>query len=334
VHYVPPASTDGGIHGISENTGAYSTWVVISGLHIESVASSASDGAPINLQSGSNNWRVVNNELGPWPASSSASDKAGGLVGDGKNVVAFGNHIHDIGGGTENHGIYLDSSANNVELGYNWINNVTSGNLIQTYDNLGGYPLENISIHHNLIHDGGRYGLNISAGTHTFKAWNNVIFNTSLAAVRFSVQSDSGTNIAVAYNTIYNGGLSAASPILDDYQLTSGTAIFKHNIVFGDSASKATTYWQDTGSPDIVKFERNLWFGKGAPPSGDSNPVGGKVTTTDPKFVSVSGHDFSLQAGSPAIDQATASMPFTVGDDYRAHPRPDGAQPDVGAYEY
>ena len=65
VHYVPPASTGGGIHGISDNNSTVSSLIAISGLHIESAASSSSDGAPINLQAGSDHWRVVNNESVP-----------------------------------------------------------------------------------------------------------------------------------------------------------------------------------------------------------------------------------------------------------------------------
>jgi len=276
---VPPASTHGGIHGLSEMTTQVERepsfserpwmppWVVISGLHIESVASSASDGAPINLQAGSNHWRVVNNELGPWPASDSTDDRAGGLVGNGQSVAALGNHIHNIGGGTLNHGIYLDSASKDVELAYNWIHDVTAGNLIQTYDNVGGMPLDNLAIHHNLMYAGGRYGLNISTGTRSLKAWDNVIHTTALAAVRFSIATESTTNIAIVHNTIYNGGMSSAAPVTSDDALTSGTTTFKHNIVAGDSASKATTYWNNSGDGSAITFERNLWFGKGPRPA-------------------------------------------------------------------
>jgi hypothetical protein len=334
VHYVPPASTGGGIHGISDSGSSYSKWITIAGLHIESAASSSSDGAPINLQAGSNHWRVVNNELGPWPASDSADDKAGGLVGNGQDIAAFGNHIHNIGGGTLNHGVYMDSASKDVELAYNWIHDVTAGNLIQTFDNLGGMPLDNILIHHNLLHAGGRYGLNISTGSHTLTAWDNVIYDTALAAVRFSIQSDSTTNIAILHNTIFDANMdSAGSPISNDESFGSGTGTIKHNIVAGDSSSRWDSYY-DAGTGSAIKVERNLWFGKGAPPREDSNPVGGTATTTDPRFVSVTGHDFSLGGTSPAIDQATATMPFTVGDDFRCRSRSTGARADVGAFEY
>ncbi|OGI43766.1 MAG: hypothetical protein A2150_07775 [Candidatus Muproteobacteria bacterium RBG_16_64_11] len=41
-----------------------------------------------------------------------------------------------------------------------------------------------------------------------------------------------------------------------------------------------------------------------------------------------------MQAGSPSIDQATATQPLTVPDDYDLIARPQGVRADIGAYEY
>lgn len=337
VHYVPPGATSGGIHGIGESFPEFSDWIVISGLHIESVATSASDGAPINLQVASDHWRVVNNEVGPWPAPANVGDKAGGVVGNGKVVAILGNNIHDIGGGTENHGIYMDSGSADVEIAYNVIHDVVSGNLLQTYDNVGGAPLERIAVHHNVLYSGGRYGLNISTGTHTYTAWNNIIYNTALAGVRFSVEADSGTSFAILHNTIFDANTSTSPPnggIANDWNLNAGTALVEHNIIAVDSTSRALEYIDDSGSGSAIKVQRNLYFGlRKGPSSLDSDPVGG-TDTNDPKFVDLAGHDFSLAAGSPAIDQATLTMPFSIGDDFRLKVRPSGAMPDIGAYEF
>ena len=339
VHYVPPAGTSGGIHGIGDSFPQFSDWIVISGLHIESVASSLSDGAPINLQVKSDNWRVVNNELGPWPAASTAADKAGGLCGNGTAVVVLGNHIHDIGGGTENHGIYIDSGSTNVEVAYNVVHNVTGGNLLQTFDNVGGTPINGVAVHHNLLYAGGRYGLNISEGTHSYTAWNNVIYNTAFAAVRFNVFSDATSSYIIANNTIFDANIVATSTlaaIANDWTLNSGTAVIKHNIIAADASSKASAYYQDSATGTAIKIERNLWFGlkKGTASTRDINPVGGAVDTNDPRFVNLATHDLSLASGSPAIDQATAAMTFVVGNDYLMKGRPSGAAVDVGAYEF
>ncbi len=54
--------------------------------------------------------------------------------------------------------------------------------------------------------------------------------------------------------------------------------------------------------------------------------------TGDPRFVSVTGRDFRLQAGSPAIDAGlTLSV---VLNDLLGDLRPQGLGYDIGAYEY
>jgi hypothetical protein len=339
VHYVAPPNTSGGIHGLDAEFPEFSDWIVISGLHIESVASSRRDGAPINLQAGSDHWRVVNNELGPWPATSDAHDRAGGLAGNGKSVVILGNHIHDIGGGTENHGIYLDSGSTDIEVAYNTIHDVTGGNLLQTFDNLGNLPLSAISVHHNVLFAGRRYALNIATGTHSFTAWNNVIFEIAFAGVRFDVRSDPTSSYAILSNTIFDantatGGTDGA--IVNDATLDSGTADIKNNIVAAGASSRAGGYFMASGNGTAIKLERNLWFGRrrGAAPAEDTDPVGGRADTNDPRFVDATHHNFSLSNGSPAIDQATANVPIKIGDDYRTKARPSGVRSDVGAFEF
>ena len=73
-------------------------YVAISNLHLEASATTASDGAPINLQYSAGPWRIVNNDLGPWPSTLAAPNnaKAGGISGEGAGVVILGNDIHDI----------------------------------------------------------------------------------------------------------------------------------------------------------------------------------------------------------------------------------------------
>ena len=51
----------------------------------------------------------------------------------------------------------------------------------------------------------------------------------------------------------------------------------------------------------------------------------------DPGFVDEANQDFHLRAGSPAIDAGTVLM--SVPDDFDGVPRPQGARPDMGAYE-
>jgi hypothetical protein len=336
VHYVPPPKTSGGIHGIGEDYPEDSDWIVISGLRIESASSSQSDGAPVNLQANSDHWRVVNNELGPWPASNDARNKAGGLVGNGIDVAMLGNHIHHIGGGKENHGIYLDSACQRIEIAYNKIHDVTGGNLIQTYDNIGERPLDGILVHNNLIYAGGRYGLNISGGTRSYAAWNNVIHSTALAGVRFAMKGEEKTNIAIVHNTIYGANtISSATNglIVNDDKITTGAVLIQHNLIVSNPKNHSVAYYIDASNGSAINFRRNLWVGMGRPLGIDRDPVGRDADAREPGFVAASQQDFSVGEKSAAVDAATAKNPFPITDDYRLRPRPAGRAADVGAHE-
>lgn len=54
---------------------------------------------------------------------------------------------------------------------------------------------------------------------------------------------------------------------------------------------------------------------------------------TDPKLVAPATQDFHLQAGSPAIDAAMPSIGITTDHDHEGNKRPQGARPDIGAFE-
>jgi hypothetical protein len=321
VHYVPPGGTHGGIHGLGGTYPQFADWIVISGLHIESVASSATDGAPINLQASSDHWRVVNNELGPWPASSGA--KAGGLVGNGDDVKALGNHIHAIDGGTLNHGIYLDTAASNVEIAYNDIHDVSGGNLIQLFDNLGGGDITNVTIHHNILHDGGRYGLNMADGTVTARAYNNVIYNTAFAGIRINQNAHATLSQVYEHNTLYNVCMDKSGGAIENtWMATSGSVKFQYNIVSDGGSATCSSGYSNSGSDGAISLASNQWSGYNAP-NKDGNPLISAVL-----FVATSQFDFHLQTGSPAIDAAVGS---TMKDDYATSPR--SGTPDLGAFE-
>jgi hypothetical protein len=312
------APKGGGIMGSSDYKSQY---MVIANLKIVSPSGTDTDGAPINLQVSSNYWRVVNNDLS-WP-SASAGMRAGGVVGNGANVKVLGNNIHDIAGGTLNHGVYLDSATSNTEVAYNNIHHVTSGNLIQTYDSEGGKPLTNLQIHHNLIHDGGRYGLNMSEGTRSVHAWNNVIYNTVYPGIRLSINEGSSVSHVYEHNTLYNvctnySGEPAA--IFNSDTVSGGLVRFQYNLLARGSSGCSQGYDTD-GSDSAISFSRNLYYGYSAT-TRDAAPVTGNPLLTSP-----TAGDFHLGTGSPAINAATGS---TVTDDYDLDAR---SQPDIGALE-
>jgi hypothetical protein len=304
VRYQPPPGTSGGIHGVGDGLAEFADWIVISGLHIEGHAESRTDGSPVNLQVSSDHWRVVNNELGPWPAPPEAHDKAGGLTGNGVDVRILGNHIHDIGGGTENHGIYLDTASADVEIAYNHIHHVGQGNLIQTFDNLGGGNLTGLSIHHNLLHDGGRYGVNVADGTQVLHLWSNFIHDTALAGIRLNVHSDGATDLLVERNTLFNvctRSRAEFGAIENTWTASQGSILVTHNVVAAHGKACSAGYDND-GSDEAVKLVSNQYSGY-AVPTKDVAPIRG-----EPRFADADARDLRLQQNAaPAQADVGAS---------------------------
>jgi len=330
VHILAQSGSKGGFHGMTDGYPS-ARWITLSNLRIEGGDRTVVD-SPINLQAHSDNWRIVNNELFDWFAEDGTQGtqaKSAAIAGNGTDINILGNHIHHIDGGTLNHGIYLDTGATNVEIAYNHIHHMNGGNIIQTFDNLGIADLSSIEIHHNRMHDGNRYGMNISAGTDTLMFWNNIVYNTSFAGLRFAVKSPS--NIDVYHNTFYNVCITPPTQnygaINNDDDTSGGNIQATNNIVFANQT--ATGYFVSTSSTSGLTLDHNLYYGLAtAQPSIDLNAIGADPLISDPLTA-----DFRLTALSPAIDFASAlSTPVT--NDIGLIDRPQGAYPDIGAYEF
>jgi hypothetical protein len=130
--------------------------------------------------------------------------------------------------------------------------------------------------------------------------------------------------MAVMGNHIQRDHRHEAAPIRMNSSATSFDVSFVHNTIHNAMPSFSGTGWS---------FGDNLYWDAGrgvAAPAGDTLAV-----TGGPKFANAAGNDFSLQAGSPAIDKATQALPFGVADDFTALvARPQGAASDIGAFEY
>jgi hypothetical protein len=355
VHYSTPANTKGGFQGASSAYfGTTGDYVVISNLRMDVDANATSDAAPVNLQYSNGPWRVVNNELGPWP--SVIHSLAAGVSGHGDGTAVYGNLIHDFAcvGASENHGIYADSGASNWDIGYNWIHDITGGNLIQFYDNVGlagndyvGFPagwvgFVGMKIHHNWLEVSGKYGLNMADGIVSGRIWNNVVIGSRYAPLRFNTISKN-MDMTVAYNTFYDNDRfesgSGNAQVLNtwgNYDPTGIIRIHDNIIAAGPDTVPASTWYENDGDSDAyLDFKRNLYWDNGYGWSTDF-PRDPAPIFANPKFVDAADDDFHLKSASPAIDAGELLVPaVTAVDDFTSTiARPVGNANDLGAFEW
>jgi hypothetical protein len=361
VHYSTPSGSKGGIHGPASayyaTTGEY---VSISNLRMDVSATANSDAAPINLQSSGGNWRIVNNELGPWPSTNPApnNSKGAGVSGHGDNVKVLGNQIYGMActGALENHGVYVDSGGSRWEIAYNWIHDITGGNLIQFFDNVGlagnNYPglptnwqgFTGMQLHHNWMEGSGKYGINLAPGIISGNIWNNVITRATYAGLRIDTISKN-MDMTVAFNTFYdNDRLASGSgnaQVLNtwgNYNPTGTIRIYNNIFSAGSGTTSGGSFYVNAGDSDgYLDFKRNLWSDNGHGWSSFSCSICAPDNVAvygDPKFTNSTTADLTLQAISPALNKGTQVIPFTINNDFSVLvPRPVGGASDIGAFE-
>lgn len=138
----------------------------------------------------------------------------------------------------------------------------------------------------NLIEDNaGGVDLNYTPSTGTGSALltNNIIVRSTNSQIGYGVAIEYGSSARIINNTIYQNALQGV--VLSTTGSSAGSSAYLANsIVYGNGGS-------------------NL----GGIPSGSVVPSVA-LTTSNPKFNNPSAGDFSLQAGSPAIDAGTNSV--------------------------
>ena len=365
VHYSTPSATSGGIAGPwSAIAGTSGEYISVSNLRMDVAGGANRDAAPINFQYTAGPWRVVNNELGPWVAGNSAVLNAAGISGHGNGNVILGNHIHDIAGlsDLQNHGIYADTTAQNWEVAYNWIANMTGGSAIQFNDNEGGagsYALPHggtwpgftgIKIHHNWLQNAIKYGINFNdqmsakAGTYSGTIWDNVIIGTGLPPLRIN-STQPNQALWFAYNTIYDcmttaSGTGNAIVRSEGWSAQSGVNnIFYDNIfAVGPDTVAGTQWFANVGgtlaTATTYSFKRNLYSASTQSPDLPSTIGDTLALIGDPLFTSASTGNFTTTSASPARKSATQALPtgFSVTDDFTGTIWRGTGVSDLGAY--
>lgn len=220
--------------------------------------------------------------------------------------------IHDIGDGSptgnQDHGIYNRGSRNIVEK--TEIYNISFGVAYQIYiSGVNTEATDNI-FRRNSVHNVSQRCITINSSLNTL-VYNNLIYSCTGGGISNRHQAPSGDKFY--NNTIYGNGAEA---ILID--TNASNAVVRNNIVYNNSS-------QITNSGTNTTFSNNFCGSAGT--GCMSSPSG------NPQFVNAGSADFHLLAASSAIGQGT-SLSATFTDDYEGTFRPQGANWDVGAYEY
>lgn len=144
---------------------------------------------------------------------------------------------------------------------------------------------------------------------------SNTLFRDQGNLGAILIYDDNPLPSSISFSTFYN------SP----WNCSDGTVIFSSNsnLFLNESAgapANTVTGTRCVHNYAIIKPQANA-------PSGANNILG-----ADPKFVSAAGGNFYLMAGSPAIDAADPAATESI--DFLGTARPQGAQRDVGAFEY
>ncbi|MCB2230792.1 right-handed parallel beta-helix repeat-containing protein [bacterium] len=163
---------------------------------------------------------------------------------------------------------------------------------------------DNVGITRGYFHDVSLHGISTSGSSGTFT--RNLIVGCGGHGVSIGA---SGLNNRVYNNTIHSNTLNGVdiSPPVVSTRVINNIAVQNDYGVSGISANRAAfnLTWNNV---------------KGGYTNGITDSAGGIIA--DPMFVNAGAGDFTLQAGSPAIDTA-----MDLGDEY------NGSAPDMGAFE-
>jgi hypothetical protein len=296
-------------------------YINVVGMYLNAAGS---EGA-VDVESGSTGWRVVNNNL-TMPGATDSTTAGCIAGGPGTEMFWVGNHCHDTAGGgaDETHGIYINNGCpGTYEVAYNWIENINNGSGIQddAACQSAATPITTgVHIHHNIIHDTLKYGIelgdysNQSGYMVNVVVWDNLVYYTHEAGLIFNEITTQAPLSALIYNnTFYQCSISGGGMgVIDNDNgsvLTGMSISFINNIVIPYS-SGGSYYSELSGSTGLTSItaDSNIFAG------GSGSGFGTNQITSAPSFVSVPGASPVASGGAlPNMTLATGSSGIGTG---------------------
>jgi hypothetical protein len=198
---------------------------------------------------------------------------------------------------------------------------------------------DSISIYNNKV-IGGYSGINLGSELSPYSAITNCnIYNNIVSSAYCFFASNYGAsftkNFTLINNTFYGTTASTVVVYLIDGTANYSNCVIRNNLIVATKSSIGLIWYSgynDTtktdGSGNVV-IDHNLFYD--AAGYNSSNKYGTNNIRANPLLVNPA-TDFSLAAGSPAIDAGIATD--APGEDYLGIVRPQGTSYDIGAYEY
>jgi hypothetical protein len=295
-------------------------YINVVGMYLNAAGS---EGA-VDVESGSTGWRVVNNNL-TMPGATESTTAGCIAGGPGTEMFWVGNHCHDTAGGAadETHAIYINNGCpGTYEVAYNWIENINNGSGIQddAACQSAATPITTgVHIHHNIIHDTLKYGIELgdyssqSGYMVNVVVWDNLVYYTHQAGLIFNtITSSTGLSALIYNNTFYECSISGGGMGVidnDNDSILSGLAIsFTNNIVIPYSSS-GVYYSQLSSSTGLTSITatNNLFSG------GSGSTFGLSVVSGTPSFTSPPGASPVASGGSLPNMQLTGSVGVGAG---------------------
>ncbi len=265
-----------------------------------------------------------------------------GVTVQGNNNLITLNEVHDMvmvvndPGGDNDFGAngFIVNGPNN-EISYNNGRNLIApsldygkdGGFVELYGNADGSY-----IHHNRSQNSDGFfevGGNPGSARNVRICYNvSITTNGQFAAIHNSDQFASVLeNFRVENNTVVDVadyGSTSSMAFWFSGTPAAGSFLFRNNIV-------ALGRFDTVSNVPFDRSNNLYYFLDGSTRIGSGQTLGAGEIQGDPKFVSLTGNDFHLQAGSPAIDKG---MALGYSSDFDGRPVPSGSAPDIGAYEY